>query len=217
MVTRVLVLISCCWAVARAQPLGQNSRLAQQPPRSWLRAAQRAIFGAQHISPQGKKCDARLFFPGGEYRLWSTCFLNRLTSRQNKGFRPFFWFVVLEKHFSLFTAGFYYFWGTSFRLQSPEKTRWAPFGFRYSPWFLLRHVPVFAVCYVNKTTIDASLHSFAVFLYFDFAFRRRRRRFFLGEAPLKTCTMIHTIQKLHSSPRHPKASWYTSLRGSGGV
>ena len=41
--------ISGC-AVARRQYLGQNNSFTQQPPR--LRAAQHAIFGAQHFSPQ---------------------------------------------------------------------------------------------------------------------------------------------------------------------
>ena len=49
-----------CCAVARAQHLGQNSRFAQQAPR----AAQPAILGARHFSPQAqaKKHVARLFF-----------------------------------------------------------------------------------------------------------------------------------------------------------
>ena len=51
-VTRTLT--SCC-PVARAQHLGQNGRFAQQTPRGWLRAAQHAILGAQHFSPQAKK------------------------------------------------------------------------------------------------------------------------------------------------------------------
>ena len=41
-----------CCAVVLAQHLGQNSRFAQKPPRGWLRAAQHAILGAQHFSPQ---------------------------------------------------------------------------------------------------------------------------------------------------------------------
>ena len=57
-------LISCC-AGARAQHLGQNtcSRFAQQPPRGWMCAAQHAIFGAQHFSPQAERL-LRVFFSG---------------------------------------------------------------------------------------------------------------------------------------------------------
>ena len=54
-------LISCC-AVARAQHLGQNSRFAQQPPIGWLRAAQHAIFGAQHFRRRRKFFVAAFFF-----------------------------------------------------------------------------------------------------------------------------------------------------------
>ena len=61
-------LISCC-AVARAQHLGQNSRFTQQPLRGWLRAAQHAILGAQHFSPQAKKNVARLFFAVGQKKI----------------------------------------------------------------------------------------------------------------------------------------------------
>ena len=56
----IRTLISCC-AVALAQHLSQNSRFAQQPPRGWLRAAQHAILGAQHLSPQA------ILFVGGVF------------------------------------------------------------------------------------------------------------------------------------------------------
>ena len=46
---RTRALISCC-AVALAQRLGQNSRVAQQPPRDWLRRVQHVIMGAQKFS-----------------------------------------------------------------------------------------------------------------------------------------------------------------------
>ena len=49
--------------VARAQHLGPNGRFAQQLPRGWLRAAQHAIFGAQHFSPQAERL-LRVFFSG---------------------------------------------------------------------------------------------------------------------------------------------------------
>ena len=58
------VFISCC-AVARAQHLGQNGRFAQQPPRGC--AAQHAIFGAQHLSPQARKKNMRAFFFAGAF------------------------------------------------------------------------------------------------------------------------------------------------------
>ena len=62
-------LISCC-VVAQAQHLGQNSRFAQQQPRGWLRAAQHAILGAQHFSPQAIFFVARTFFAVGEKKKW---------------------------------------------------------------------------------------------------------------------------------------------------
>ena len=41
---------------------GQNGLFTQQPPRGWLRAAQHAICGEQHSSPQAKMVAACLFF-----------------------------------------------------------------------------------------------------------------------------------------------------------
>ena len=67
-------LVSCC-AVAQAQHLVQNRRCAQQPPRGWLRAAQHAILGAQHFSPQAKAIVARRFFALGGNKFGALLFL----------------------------------------------------------------------------------------------------------------------------------------------
>ena len=55
--------------------MGQNSRFAQQPPRGWLRAAQHAILGAQHFSPQAKAIVARRFFALGGNKFGALLFL----------------------------------------------------------------------------------------------------------------------------------------------
>ena len=51
-----------CFALA--QHWSQNSRFSQQPPRGWLRAAQHAILGAQHFSPQAFYFVAVFLFAG---------------------------------------------------------------------------------------------------------------------------------------------------------
>ena len=57
-------------AVTLAQHLDQNSRLAQQPPRGWLRSAQHAMLGAQHFSPKAKHCVEAFFLAVGENSAW---------------------------------------------------------------------------------------------------------------------------------------------------
>jgi len=101
-------LISCCVVAPLCgrriwvkTAVWRNSR-----PRGWLRAAQHAVVGAQHLSPQAKK-KLRAFFRRGPKQFLKLHFF--LNCRKRKNNSSLFLFAVVEKHLFLLAVVFHFF------------------------------------------------------------------------------------------------------------